>query len=78
MNNRATLFNVFGEFFKFLRRCVSNIFKYLACCGDERIDDRMALRNLYNSGHIDEGKYHHCLNKCRNGSYDPDETQIPT
>jgi len=59
--------------FRFVGNIIHNIFKYLSCDEGDTLDNRMLLRNLYNAGHIDEGKYHDCRERCLNNSFDPEE-----
>ena len=77
MKNRGVPFNVIWGPLKFIGKHIGNIFRYLACYEYETSDARMSLRNLYNSGQIDEGKYHRFRKQCRNDSYDPEEIEKP-
>jgi hypothetical protein len=65
-----------GGPFKFIRTTIHNIFNYLTCNEYNEYDlsdNRRLLRNLYNAGHIDEGKYHHFRERCSNDNFDPEE-----
>jgi len=77
MKNRASSYNAFWGPFKFIRRIIHNIFRYLSCYECDPSDNRALLRNLYNAGHIDEGKYHQFREQCCNESYDPEEIETP-
>lgn len=77
MSNSASSFNVFWRLLKLIGKYIGHIFRYLACHEQETSDDRMSLRNLYNSGRIDEGKYHQCREQCWADSYDPEEVEKP-
>ena len=59
--------------FRFVGNIIDNIFKYLSCYECDLSDDKTLLRNLYNAGHIDEGKYHDFRERCFNDSFDPEE-----
>jgi hypothetical protein len=59
--------------FKFVRTIIHNIFNYLTCNEYDPSDNRRLLRNLYNAGHIDEGKYDHFRERCSNDNFDPEE-----
>ena len=77
MGNSATSYNILSGSFKVICKCIGDIFRYLACHESEAPNDRMSLRNLYNSGRIDEGKYHRCREQCWMDSYDPEEIEKP-
>ena len=68
----SSLKRVWGPF-KFVRNVIHDIFSYLSCNEYDPSDNRRLLRNLYNAGHIDEGKYHHFREKCSNDNFDPEE-----
>ncbi len=59
--------------FKLVGNIIYYVFKYLSCHEDDKSDNRMLLRNLYNAGHLDEGKYHQFRKQCLNDSFDPEE-----
>ena len=59
--------------FKFIGNVIHNIFNYLSCYDCDTSDNRILLRNLYNAGHIDEGKYHHFRERCLSDNFDPEE-----
>ena len=77
MSNSASSINVFWGPLKLVGNYVARIFKYLACHEDETPDNQTSLRNLYNSGRIDEIKYHQCREQCWVDSYDPEEIEKP-
>ena len=77
MSNSVTPFNILSGSFKGIGKYIGHIFRYLACHENERPHDRLSLRNLYNSGHIDEEKYHRCREQCWTDSYDPEEIEKP-
>ena len=77
MKNCGSSSNVFWGPLKFIGRLIGNILNYLTCHEHETSDGRMALRNLYNAGQIDEGKYHRFRKQCRNDNYDPEEIEKP-
>ncbi len=58
---------------KFISTIFHYIFNYISCNADDPTDNKMLLRNLYNAGHLDEGKYHHFREKCLNDNFDPEE-----
>ena len=62
---------------KFIRNIIHNILGYLLCSEDEPLNDRALLRKLYNSGQLDENKYHECCERCSKGNFDPEELQFP-
>ena len=59
--------------FRLVGNFIQNIFKYLSCYEGDTSDNRMLLRNLYNAGHMDEGKYHDLRERCLNDNFDPEE-----
>ena len=59
--------------FKIVRNIIQNIFNYLSCYEHDKSDNRMLLRNLYNAGQLDEGKYHQFRKRCLDESFDPEE-----
>jgi hypothetical protein len=73
MRKYASSLNLLWGPFKFIRNIIHNIFSYLSCHECDTSDNRMLLRNLYNAGQIDEGKYHHFRERCLNDSFDPEE-----
>jgi hypothetical protein len=79
MQKSIFVLNVFWGPFKFIGNIILNIFKYLSCYENEceTTDNRMLLRNLYNSGQMDEEKYHECRERCLDESFDPEELQKP-
>lgn len=77
MKNGSMSDKVFWGPFKFIGKSLEHIFKYLACLEGESPNDGMSLRNLYNRGHIDEGKYHQMREKCWKESYDHEEIDTP-
>ncbi len=77
MKNCTSTYNAFWGFFKFIRSIINNIFRYLSCYECDTSDNRTILRNLYNSGQIEEGKYHQFRKQCCSESYDPEEIETP-
>ena len=59
--------------FRFVGNIIHNIFRYLSCYECDSLDNQTLLRNLYNAGHLDEGKYHVFRERCLNDSFDPEE-----
>ena len=68
----SSLKRVWGPF-KFVGTIIHNIFKYLTCSECDPSDNSMLLRNLYNAGHIEEGKYHDFRERCSHDNFDPEE-----
>ena len=68
----SSLKRVWGPF-NFVRNFIHDIFSYLSSNEYDPSDNRRLLRNLYNAGHIDEGKYHHFRERCSNDNFDPEE-----
>ena len=64
--------NLFWKSFKFIGNIINYIFKYLSCSECDPSDNRMLLRNLYNTGQIDEGQYHQFCERCSDDSFDPE------
>ena len=77
MDNYIWSYNAFGGPFKFICGIIHYVFKYLSCYECDPSDNRTLLRNLYNCGHIDKGKYNQFREQCRNQSYDPEEIEKP-
>ena len=62
-----------GGPFKFIGKFFRHIFSYLSCYEGDQSDNRKLLRDLYNAGYLDEGKYHQFRERCLNESFDPEE-----
>ena len=62
-----------GGPFKLIGKFFHNIFSYLSCNESDKSDNRKLLRDLYNAGYLDEGKYHQFRERCLNDSFDPEE-----
>jgi hypothetical protein len=62
-----------GGPFKFVGNIIHNIINYLTCDECDTTDNRRLLRNLYNAGYLDEGKYHQFRERCLNEKFDPEE-----
>ena len=58
-------------------KIINNIFKYLAQYETETANNRVLLRRLYNSGYLDDEKYHDLCEKCARDNLDPEELQMP-
>ena len=58
-------------------KIINNIFKYLAQYDSETPNNRVLLRRLYNSGYLDDDKYHDLCEKCSQDNLDPEELQMP-
>ena len=69
--------NVLGGPVRFIGNIINYIFGYLTCHEHETSNNPMSLRNLYNSGQIDEGKYHQFRSQSWNDGYDPEEIDKP-
>ena len=52
---------------------IGNIFSYLSCTEEEALDNRVLLRRLYNSGYLDDQKFHDLCEKSSNNNLDPEE-----
>ena len=64
--NRHGLFTSIGKF-------IGNIFSYLSCREEEPCDNRVLLRRLYNSGYLDNQKFHALCEKSSKNNLDPEE-----
>jgi hypothetical protein len=63
----------FGGPFKTIRNMIHHIFSYLSGYECDTSDNRTLLRKLYNTGYLDEGKYHRFRKRCLDDSFDPEE-----
>lgn len=54
-------------------KIIGNIFSYLSCHKEEPFDNRVLLRRLYNSGYLDDQKFHDLCEKSSNNNLDPEE-----
>jgi hypothetical protein len=77
MSNSASSSNFFWGPLKLIGKYIALIFRYLACHENETPGSRNSLRDLYNSGRIDEIKYHQCREQCWVDNYDPEEIEKP-
>ena len=73
MRKCASSQNLTSGPFRWVGNILHNVFKYLSCYECDPSDNKTLLRNLYNAGHIDEGKYHDFRKRCLNDSFDPEE-----
>ena len=64
--NRHGLFTSIGKI-------IDNIFSYLSCHKEDPLDNRVLLRRLYNSGYLDDQKFHDLCEKNSNNNLDPEE-----
>ncbi len=54
-------------------KIICNIFSYLSCREEESRDNRVLLRRLYNSGYLDDQKFHDLCQKSSDNDLDPEE-----
>ena len=54
-------------------KIIDNIFSYLSCREEEPRDNRVLLRRLYNSGYLDDQKFHDLCEKSSDNNLDPEE-----
>lgn len=57
----------------FVGKIIDRILNYLSCSGEERLDNRVLLRRLYNSGYLDDQKYQDLCEKSSKNNLDPEE-----
>ncbi|UCF90240.1 MAG: hypothetical protein JSW39_18340 [Desulfobacterales bacterium] len=73
----TTLLNPIRKTIHWINTILCKIFNYLSGCDTETCTDRTLLRNLYNSGRIDEAKYLEFCEECSQGNLSPEKLDLP-
>jgi hypothetical protein len=73
MKKDALLTRSHQGLFTSIGNIINRIFSYLSCHTEAPLDNRVLLRRLYNSGYLDDQKFHDLCEKSSNNILDPEE-----